>query len=421
MKSNISQLKKAKAASAELALLSHAVRNAILLDMAQALRGARGEILKANARDVSAFKGTDAIRQRLALGAEKLEKYIQGIENVAKLPDALGKTLDERTRPNGLRIQKVSVPLGVIGVIYESRPEVTIDLVALALKTGNAVVLKGGKESYLTNRAIASCIHGVLKAHGISADAVFLVDPKSNWRKELLNAHGFIDLLVPRGGAGLIAFVRKNSRVPIIETGAGVCHILADESCDIEKAVPIIVNAKVQMPGVCNALDCLVVHDKVAPRLLPALAKALSPCGVEIFADAPSFRILKNKLGGNLLKKAKASDFGHEFLSLKMAVKTVKDFKQGLAFVQKHTSHHTEAILTENKKHAEEFLRAIDAAVVIENASTRFTDGGEFGMGAEVGISTQKLHARGPMGIDSLTSYKWFVRGNGQIRIMPKN
>ena len=418
MKSNISQLKKAKAAGAELGLLSHAIRNAILRDIAQALRGARGGIAAANKRDLSAFKGAEPMKQRLALDASRLEAYIKGIESVAELPDALGKVLDERTRPNGLRIQKISVPIGVIGVIYESRPEVTIDLVALALKTGNAVVLKGGKESYRTNRAIVACIHTVLQAHGISPEAVFLVDPKSDWKKELLNAHGLIDVLIPRGGAGLISFVRENARIPIIETGAGVCHILIDESFDTEKAVPIIVNAKVQAPGVCNALDALVVHEKIAPRLLSALAGALSGYGVEIFADPAGFKILKSAYPKNLLKKARPADFGHEFLSLKMAVKTVKDFEQGIAFVKAHTSSHTEAILTENDEHARTFLNTIDAAVVMHNASTRFTDGGEFGMGAEVGISTQKLHARGPMGIEALTSYKWIVRGDGQIREM---
>src|SRR3989338_2166726 len=418
MKSNISQLKKTREARAEPGLLSHSVRNAILRDIAQALRGARGEIVAANARDISGFKGTEAMKKRLGLDESKLEKYCKGIENVAELPDVLGKVLDERTRPNGLHIQKISVPLGVVGVIYESRPEVTIDLVALALKTGNAIVLKGGKESYHTNRAIVACIHAVLQSHGVSSDAVYLVDPKSNWKKELLNAHGLVDVLIPRGGAGLIEFVRENARIPIIETGAGVCHILVDESFDAGKAMPIIVNAKVQSPSVCNALDSLVVHEKIAPRLLPLLGAALAKYGVEILADPPAFKLLKRTLSPKLLKKASPSDFGREFLSLKMAVKTVKNFEEGLAFVKKHTSSHTEAILTENEEHARTFLSDIDAAVVMHNASTRFTDGGEFGMGAEVGISTQKLHARGPMGIDTLTSYKWIVRGNGQFREM---
>ena len=257
-----------------------------------------------------------------------------------------------------------------------------------------------------------------MRAHGVSSNAVFLVDPKSDWKKELLNAHGLIDLLVPRGGAGLISFVRENARIPIIETGAGVCHILVDESYDAGKAMPIIVNAKVQSPSVCNALDSLVVHEKIAPRLLPLLGAALAKYGVEILADPPAFKLLKRTLSPKLLKKASPSDFGREFLSLKMAVKTVKNFEEGLAFVKKHTSSHTEAILTENEEHARTFLSDIDAAVVMHNASTRFTDGGEFGMGAEVGISTQKLHARGPMGIDTLTSYKWIVRGNGQFREM---
>ena len=420
MNNIVSQLKKNKSASAQLALLDHATRQAILLDIAKSLTESSKEISSANAKDISAFKGGEAMRARLEFSS-RLSGCIRGIEDVAKLPDPLGKVLEKRTRPNGLAIEKITVPLGVIGVIYESRPGVTIDLVALALKSGNAVVLKGGKESYLTNCRIVECIQKVLEEHHVSKDAVTLINPKDNWKKELLNAHGLVDLLIPRGGAGLIKFVRENARIPIIETGAGVCHIFADESCDVKKAVGIIVNAKVQAPGVCNALDCLVMHEKIAQQLLPATAEELSSYKVEIFADAPSFRILKDKLPANLLKKAKVSDFGYEFLSLKMSVKIVKNFEEGLAFVKKYTSQHTEAILTENKEHAERFLKEIDAAVVMHNASTRFTDGGEFGMGAEVGISTQKLHARGPMGVEALTSYKWIVRGNGQTRVMSEN
>lgn len=415
------QLKKTKTASAELALLSHEARKAILLDIAKNLTASSQEIFSANAKDISAFKGDEAMRQRLEMREPRLAGCIRGMEDVAKLPDPLGKVLEKRTRPNGLEIEKISVPLGVIGVIYESRPGVTIDLVALAIKSGNAVVLKGGKESYLTNCRIVKCMQEVLKAHHLSEDAVTLINPKDNWKKELLNAHGLVDLLIPRGGAGLIKFVRENARVPIIETGAGVCHIFADESYDVQKAVGIIVNAKVQSPGVCNALDCLVVHEKSASRLLPLLAEALSSHGVQVFADAPAFRVLKDKLPAKLLKKARASDFGREFLSLKMSIKTVKDFDEGLTFVKIHTSQHTEAILTENEDNAQRFLKEIDAAVVMHNASTRFTDGGEFGMGAEVGISTQKLHARGPMGVEALTSYKWIVRGSGQVRIMSQN
>lgn len=420
MNNILAQLKKTKTASAQLALLNHEERKAILLDIAKSLGASSKEISSANAKDISAFKGSEAMRARLEFSSG-LAGCIRGVENVANLSDPLGRVLEKRTRPNGLEIEKISVPLGVIGVIYESRPGVTIDLVALAIKSGNAIVLKGGKESYLTNCKIVECMQKILKAHNVSEDAVTLINPKDNWKKELLNAHGLVDLLIPRGGAGLIKFVREKARIPIIETGAGVCHILADESCDVEKAVGIIVNAKVQSPGVCNALDCLVVHEKIAQQLLPAIARALAPYEVEIFADAPSFRIFKNKLPAKLLKKARASDFGHEFLSLKMSIKTVKNFDEGLAFVKKNTSQHTEAILTENEEHARVFMSEIDVAVVIHNASTRFTDGGEFGMGAEVGISTQKLHARGPMGVEALTSYKWIVRGSGQVRVMPKD
>ena len=242
------------------------------------------------------------------------------------------------------------------------------------------------------------------------------MNPKDDWKKDLLGGGGLIDLLVPRGGEGLIKFVRDNASVPVIETGAGVCHIFADESCDLEQAIQIIINSKVQMPSACNALDTLVVHKKIAAKLLPVAADALFLYGVEIFADPQSYRILNRHAASGLLKHAKPEHFGREFLSLKMSIKTVSSFEKGLAFIKENTSLHTESILTADKKHAEEFLKTIDAAVVMHNASLRFTDGGQFGMGAEVGISTQKIHARGPMGIDALMSYKWVVRGKGQIR-----
>ncbi len=323
--------------------------------------------------------------------------------------------METRKRPNGLVIKKISVPLGVVGVIYESRPNVTVDLAVLALKTGNAIVLKGGKEAYSTNKVLVSIIHRALKKHGLSSDLVFLVDPASNWKKDLLNAHGLVDVLIPRGGQGLINWVRENSHLPIIETGAGVCHTFVD-NYDVKKSVDIIVNSKTQAPAVCNALDTLVVNHQMLKKLMPALAAPLAEWGVEIFADNDSYRALKNIYPAKLLHMAKPEHFGREFLSLKMSIKTVKNFAEGLAFVKKYTSGHSEAILTNNRRHSSAFLKQIDAAAVYHNASTRFTDGGEFGMGAEVGISTQKLHARGPMGLEALTSYKWIVEGNGQTR-----
>lgn len=416
MSSILIKLKRTKIASSRLASLEGKERAELLLDIAKLLERSQKEIAKENQKDISRFKGQDPIRQRLEFGGPKLEGSLEGVRSLAKFPDPLGNVLEKRKRPNGLLIAKISVPLGVIGVIYESRPNVTIDLAALALKTGNAIVLKGGKESFHTNSALVALMQKVLMAHGLSKDVIYLVDPKDGWKKDLLNAHGLVDLLVPRGGEGLIKFVRENARIPVIETGAGVCHILADESCDLKKAVKIIVNSKVQMPSACNALDTLVVHRKIAPQLLPIVAEELCLHGVEIFADPASYKIIKSGVASRLLKRARAVDFGREFLSLRMAIKTVGSFKEGLDFVKANTSSHTEAILTADSGHAEEFFRKIDAAVVMHNASLRFTDGGEFGLGAEVGISTQKLHARGPMGIESLLSYKWIVRGKGQVR-----
>ena len=420
MKRMLLQLKAVKAASSELSMLGHQERERLLLGIAEHLKKSKKQIGRANSKDISIFKGSESLCQRLALGEQKLDRSIRGIIEVAKLPDSLGKIIDKRRRPNGLIIEKITVPLGVIGVIYESRPDVTIELTALALKTGNAIVLKGGKESFHTNQAIVAVIKKVLQAKGLSPEIVHLVDPKEDWKKDLLNADGLIDLLVPRGGEGLIKFVRENARVPVIETGAGVCHIFVDFSADLKKAIQIIVNSKVQMPSACNALDTLVVHRKIASKLLPLAAEQLFLYGVEIFADPEAYRILSARSHSRFLKKAHPEDFGHEFLSMKMAVKTVGSFDAGLKFIKENTSSHTESILTADKKHADEFLKSIDASVVIHNASLRFTDGGEFGMGAEVGISTQKIHARGPMGIDALMSYKWIVRGKGQIRILKK-
>jgi glutamate-5-semialdehyde dehydrogenase len=409
------QFHKTKQASIKLAALSSAGRNRLLRDVAVAIKKSANKILAANRKDLKVFGGDQAVRDRLELNPKKLKGILSSIADVVKLPDPLNKILESRKRPNGLEIKKISVPLGVVGVIYESRPNVTVDLAVLALKTGNAIVLKGGKEAYESNKILVSLFHQVLKKHGLPKEAVLLIDPRTDWKKDLLSAHGLVDVLIPRGSNRLINWVRENSRLPVIETGAGVCHIFADDY-DVKKSVNIIVNSKTQAPAVCNALDTLVVNHQLIKKLLPALAAPLAEWGVHIFADVNSYQILKEFYPAELLRKALPEHFGYEFLSLKMSIKTVKNFADGLAFVKKYTSGHSEAILTNNLKHSTAFLKEVDAAAVYHNVSTRFTDGGEFGMGAEVGISTQKLHARGPMGLEALTSYKWMVEGNGQAR-----
>lgn len=409
------QLEKTKQAGKLLAVLPAAKRSQILRDMAEGLIKHQAKILAANRRDLSNFDGDEAMKERLELNKKKIQGIAASIKAVAALPDPLNRILEKRARPNGLNIKKISAPLGVVGVIYESRPNVTADLAALALKTGNAIALKGGKEAYQTNKMLVSLMHRVFEKYGLPKYSVYLVDPKIDWKKDLLSAHGLIDVLIPRGGQGLINFVRQNARVPVIETGAGVCHTFAD-SFDVKKSAAIIVNAKTQRPGVCNALDTLVINRQTSKNLLSAIAAPLAEYRVEIYADAPSFKILKPVYPADLLYKAKPEDYGREFLSLKMAIKSVKNFIEGLSFVKKHTSGHSEAILTASRRHASIFFKEVDAACLYHNVSTRFTDGGEFGMGAEVGISTQKLHARGPMGLEALTSYKWIVEGRGQIR-----
>ncbi len=413
-------MRETKRSAARLALADAKERARAIQKIAGALVRKGKAILAANRKDLAHFAGEGVMRERLALDIKKLGAIARGVLSVAHLKDPLRKVLEKKILKNGLVVKKISVPLGVVGVIYESRPNVTVDLVVLALKTGNGIVLKGGKESYHTNKVLVSIMQKALVDSGLPKDAILLIDPATDWREELLNAHGIIDVLIPRGGAGLINFVREHSKIPVIETGAGVCHTFLDEKYDLAKASEIIVGTKVQRPSVCNALDTLVVHKKILKPFFErsgyAVAKKLASFGVEIFADKPSYAALKGVYPPSLLRRARSSDYGKEFLALKMSVKTVPSFEAGLSFVQQHTSGHSESILTSNKRNAQRFLQEVDAAVVYENASTRFTDGGEFGMGAEVGVSTQKLHARGPMGTEALTSYKWIVSGKGQMR-----
>ncbi len=425
----LEQLKKTKASQFILAGLGVQKRNKILKDLSGLLRKDQAQIIKANALDLKNLKRLE-MRDRLVLNERRISAMAQGLLNVAKLPDPINNIIEKKILSNGLNLQKVSVPLGVVGIIYESRPNVTIDLAGLAIKSGNGLVLKGGSEAQETNKILVELVHRVLKKQGLSSSLVYLIDPKSNWQKTLLNARGLVDVLIPRGSNNLIQWVRDNSRLPIIETGAGVCHIFVDDVVNVAKAVEIIVNAKTQRPDVCNALDTVVIHHKALKLVLQLMAKKLTqweslcatmtpivkPLGVEIFADTESYCELEKIYPHKLLYKAKPQDFGKEFLSLKMSIKTVANFEEGLAFIKKHTSGHSEAILSKNKKHIARFLNEVDAACVYANASTRFTDGEEFGMGAEVGISTQKLHARGPMGLEALTSYKWVAEGDWIVR-----
>lgn len=401
----------------DVAFLSLSRRNQILRELAKIIQRNRKLILVANKKDFKKMGDNSVWRDRLLLTLKRLDDIARSLGEIARLPDPLHRVLETRRLASGLLAKKITVPLGVVGVIYESRPNVTVDLAAMAIKSGNIIVLKGGKESYETNKILVKSIHQVLAKFRVPREMVYLVDPGSNWKQSLFAAQGFVDVLIPRGSQALIDFVRTHSTIPVIETGAGVCHTFVDEKFVLTDAIKIIVNAKTQRPTICNSLDTLVVHQKALASLLPALASQLAKFGVEILADREAFRVLKNFYPSDLLQLSKFADYGREFLSLRMSIKTVKSFQDGLRFVQTMTSGHSEAILTKNKRHAQEFLQAVDAAVVYHNTSTRFTDGGEFGMGSEVGVSTQKLHVRGPMGTEALTSYKWVVTGRGQVRV----
>lgn len=399
-----------------LAALPHVKRQQLLLDLAQSLRTHSTDILAANQIDLQALDQADPLRDRLLLTEERIHSMASECEAVAKLPDPIGQDYDQREKGD-LHIWRRRVPFGVIGVIYESRPNVTIDVASLCLKSGNAVVLKGGKEAGHSNQALVQLVQQVLRSHNLPEAGVSLLEPaQRELVKELLTAREYVDLLIPRGGAGLIKFVRENATVPCIETGAGVCHLFVDEDADLKRSVPVILNAKIQRPSVCNALDTLLVHQAVTEKLLPLLVPGLQEKSVEVFADETSFSILQPIYPSDLLRQATAEDFGREFLSLKLAIKVVPHIQAAVAHIAQFSSQHSESILSENSQHQELFLNSVDAAAVYVNASTRFTDGGQFGLGCEVGISTQKMHARGPMGLEALTTYKWLARGNYSVR-----
>jgi glutamate-5-semialdehyde dehydrogenase len=370
-------------------------------------------LLKANSRDIEKGDPNDPKKDRLLLNAERIKNIASSILQISKLPDPSGKVLEKRVLYNGLLLEKWSVPLGVAGVIYESRPNVTFDIAALCLRSRNGCVLKGSIEAENTNKEAVRIIKKVLKDYAINPDCVTLLPSGRETVEELFRATRYIDVLIPRGSDQLIQFVRKNSLVPVIETGAGVCHIYVEKEAALDKALGIVVNAKVSRPSVCNAVDTVLVDESIAPVFLKELQPLLGLYKVEVFADAKAHKLLK---GYPYLQKATREDFGREFLSLKCALKVVKDIDEALLHIQKYSTKHSEAIISKNKKQCSRFIHEVDAAAVYTNASTRFTDGEEFGLGAEIGISTQKLHARGPFALEKLVTEKWIIKGNGQVR-----
>jgi len=341
----------------------------------------------------------------------------QGLQEVAALPDPVGEIMEMVTRPNGLQVGRQRVPLGVVGIIYEARPNVTIDIAALCLKTGNAAILRGGSETLRSNRAMVGVIESALEEVGLPGSAVQYVDsPDRSLVTQLLRLDKYVDMIVPRGGESLHRLCRENATIPVITGGIGICHIFVDESADLEKAVDVIENAKVQRPSVCNALDTLLVHRTIAPKLLPLVSARLSRSGVELRADEEARAILEDKPSGARVVPAGPDDFDQEWLSLILGVKVVDDVDEAITFIQDHSTEHSDSILTNHWQHAERFVNEINSSAVYVNASTRFTDGGQFGLGAEVAVSTQKLHARGPMGLEELTTYKWICIGDGHVR-----
>lgn len=403
----------AKEAAAVLRTAGEKKRRA-LLEAAQALRAAAPEILAANAVDLAAARESgmrDAMLDRLTLTEARIEAMAQGVEDVAAQRDPVGRVLSGETRPNGLKIEKVTVPMGVIGIIFEARPNVTSDAAALCLMAGSAVILRGGKEAFHSNMAVTSVLQAALERAGLPRTAVQLVqDTSRESSREMMGLVGYLDLLIPRGGAGLIRAVVENARVPVIETGVGNCHVYVDESADVDMAAEIIFNAKTSRPSVCNAIETVLVHEKIAERALPAIAARLREKQVELRGDDRTRAILPEAV------PASEADWETEYLDYILAVRVVDSLDEAVAHIARYSSGHSECIVTRDLRAAEAFTARVDSAAVYVNASTRFTDGGEMGLGAEIGISTQKLHARGPMGLNEIVSYKYVIRGDGQVR-----
>lgn len=411
----IEDWKAVRLASRTLALLEEKQINAILMAVAEAIPHYMNRILEANETDLSRMNPDNPKYDRLRLTEQRLLDIASDIRNVAALPSPLNQVLEESVRPNGLRLKKVSVPFGVIGIIYEARPNVTFDVFSLCLKSGSACVLKGGSDAAESNRAIVDLLHKVLADLGADTRLVTLLPPGREAAEELLHANGWVDLIIPRGSSGLIDYVRQNATVPVIETGAGVCHTYFDASGNLEKGIRIVNNAKTRRVSVCNALDCLLVHESRINDLAQ-LCAPLQESKVTIYADEAAYGALCGHYPASLLVPALPEVYGTEFLDYKMAIKTVKNIEEAVSHIYTYGSGHSECIVTEDKQASDLFCRQVDAACVYVNAPTSFTDGAQFGLGAEIGISTQKLHARGPMGLRDITTYKWLIEGDGQIR-----
>lgn len=402
------KLKRSRVAAAQLAQLSTAEKNALLLRISDSIEAKQTEVLRANKEDIERAGLAGAMRDRLLLTPQRISDTAQAVRDVAALPDPVNEVIEEWTRPNGLRIRKVRVPLGVVGIVYESRPNVTVDAATLCLKTGNAVVLRGGKEAAASNQVLADLMAG---ADGVPAGSIEVLDCSSRESvQELIRARGLVDVVIPRGGPGLITHVMENALVPVIETGAGNCHIFVDESADLEMASRIILNAKTQRPSVCNAAEKIVVHEQIAPDFVPRIVRQLTAAGVEVRGDKETCRLAPQ------VTSATDGDWGEEYLRLCLAVRIVSNLDTAIEHINRYSTKHSEAIITEDEANANKFLRLVDSAAVYWNASTRFTDGGEFGFGAEMGVSTQKLHCRGPFALKELTSTKYQIIGTGQSR-----
>ena len=387
----------------------------ILFRLSQLLIAYQEIIIQENKKDLDKMDDSNPKKDRLLLNESRIKDLADSLHDIVKLEDPAGKVLIDNHAENGLHIQKISVPMGVVGVIYEARPNVTIDVAALCLYAGNAVVLRGGSDAEFTNKILVKIIHDTLIENGVDKNSIQLLPVDRKFVKELLEAVKYVDIIIPRGSQQLIDFVRENSKVPTIETGAGVCHTYVESTANLKDAVQIVINAKTQRPSVCNALDTIIVDEKIAAEFLPMLKDGLNEFNVTIFADNTAFEILK-ETGCPNLQKAMEENFGMEYLSQQCSVKTVSGFDEAVNHIRRYSSRHSEAILSTDDDLCNRFLNEVDAAAVYTNASTRFTDGGCFGVGAEIGISTQKLHARGPFALEKLTTEKWLVRGSGQIR-----
>lgn len=410
---------KAKAASRLLALASTPAKNAVLLALADALAKSSAEILAANTHDVSAARAggvSEAMIDRLLLNEQRISSLSADLRHLADLADPVGQHFDENKLPNGMRLHKQRVPLGVLGVIYESRPNVTMDVAGLAIKTGNAAILRGGSETIHSNRALVKIIQQTLQANHLPAESIQFIDsPDRALVLELLKMHAYIDIIIPRGGATLHAFCRENSQIPVITGGMGICHLFVDESANLDASLPVIFNAKVQRPSTCNSLDTVLVHKNVAEKFLPRIVENLAAAGVTFRTDPRATSLLKG-VNPALVAPAGPDDFDTEWLALILGLKVVDGLEEAMQHIAAHSTAHSDGILTEDSLHAARFITEVDSAAVYVNASTRFTDGGQFGLGAEVAISTQRLHARGPMGLTELTTYKWVAEGNYHVR-----